>query len=82
MRTNELCLVLKYYLQNMFSLIRYNMYNEDLVLNNLKWLICHKKPNFIYAMYMYKEDLVLNNLQRLICPKTQPIKSYIFYVYV
>ena len=50
------------------------MYKEDLALNNLKWLICHKtqpmvdmtsnptKPNHIYLIYMYEEDLVLNNL--------------------
>ena len=53
------------------------MYKEDLALNNLKWLICHKiqpnqtKPNHIYLIYMYKEDLAFNNLQRFICHKTQ-----------
>ena len=47
---------------------------EDLALNNLQWLICHKtQPNqIIYLIYMYKEDLALNNLQWLICHKTQP----------
>ena len=45
------------------------MYREDLALNNLQWLICHKtkrnqtKLNPIYSIYMYKEDLALNNLQ-------------------
>ena len=42
------------------------MYKEDLALNNLQWLICHKtptKPNHIYLLFMYKEDLALNNLQ-------------------
>ena len=49
------------------------MYKEDLALNNLQWLICHKtKPNHIYSIYMYKEDLALNNLQWLICHKTKP----------
>ena len=49
------------------------MYKEDLALNNLHWLICHKtQPNHIYLIYMYKEDLALNNLQWLICHKTQP----------
>ena len=38
------------------------MYKEDLGLNNLRWLICHK-PN-------PTNDLVLNNLQGLIFPKT------------
>ena len=51
------------------------MYKEDLALNNLQWLICHKtQPNQIkyILIYMYKEDLALNNLQWLICHKTQP----------
>ena len=39
----------------------YLMYKQDLALNNLQWLICHKKPNPIYLIYMYNEDLVLNN---------------------
>ena len=50
------------------------MYKEDLALNNLQWLICHKtQPNqIIYILiYMYKEDLALNNLQWLICHKTK-----------
>ena len=36
------------------------MYKEDMVLNNLQGLICHKKPtqpNHIYSIYMYKEGL-------------------------
>ena len=51
------------------------MYKENLALNNLQWLICHKKvtkPNHIYLIYMYKEDLVFNNLPWLICHKTKP----------
>ena len=51
------------------------MYKENLALNNLQWLICHKtqpKPNPLYLIYMYKENLALNNLQWLICHKTQP----------
>ena len=50
------------------------MYKEDLALNNLQWLICHKtEPNqIIYLIYMYEEDLVLNKLQELICQKIQP----------
>ena len=53
------------------------MYKEDLVLNNLQWLVCHKtkpsqtKPNHIYLIYMHKEDLALNNLQWLIYHKTK-----------
>ena len=40
------------------------MYEEDLALNNLQWLICLKtQPNHTYLIYMYKEDLALNNLQ-------------------
>ena len=39
-------------------------YKEDLALNNLQWLICHKtKPNQIYLIYLYKKNLALNNLQ-------------------
>ena len=38
------------------------MYKENLALNNLQRLICHKtQPNPIYLMYMYKENLVLNS---------------------
>ena len=52
------------------------IYEKDLALNNLQWLICHKsQPNqilYIQYTYMYKEDLVLNNLQWLICHQTQP----------
>ena len=43
MQTNKLWLILKCYLQ-----IIYNMNKEDLELNNLQWLICHKiQPNQI-----------------------------------
>ena len=59
------------------------MYKEDLVLNNLQWLICHQSPpNHIYLIYIYKDDLALNNLQWLICHKnnqTNPI--YLIYIY-
>ena len=50
------------------------MYKEDLALNNLQWLICHKtQPNqIIYILYMYKEDSALYNLQWFMCHKTQP----------
>ena len=70
------------------------MYKEDLALNNIQWLICHKtqpnqiifdiQPNHIYLIYMYKQYLALNNLQWLICHKTQPnqTKCYIFNIYV
>ena len=64
------------------------MYKEDLALNNLKWLICHKtQPNHIYLIYMYKEDLVLNDLQWLICHKTQLLhfilaKQTTHYIYI
>ena len=54
------------------------MYKEDLALNNLQLLICHKnltRSNKIYLMYIYKEDLTLNNLQWLICHKTELKKS-------
>ena len=38
------------------------MYEKDLALNNLQWLLCHKtKPNqtksFIFDIYMYKKVL-------------------------
>ena len=62
------------------------MYKEDLALNNLQWLICHKTPtklNAIYLIYIYiyKEDLAFNNLQWLICHKTQPNHIYLIYMY-
>ena len=60
---------------------------DDLALNNLPWLICHKtkpnqtKPNQIYLLYMYKDELPLNNLQWLICHKTKPNQIiYICYI--
>ena len=61
------------------------MYKEDLALNNLQWLICHKTqptPNPIYLIYMFKEDLALNNLQWLICHKTQPTPNPIYLIYM
>ena len=55
------------------------MYKEELALNNLQGLICHKtKPNPIYLIYMYKEDLALHNLQCLICHKTHPNQTHSF----
>ena len=53
------------------------MYKEDLALNNLQRLVCHKtQPNQIRS-YMYKEDLALNNPQGLMCHKTQPNQAII-----
>ena len=47
------------------------MCKDDLALNNIQWLICHKtKPNHIYLICMYKDNLALNNQQGLICYKT------------
>ena len=73
---NKLKLIQKCYLQNVFTYHIYliYMYKDDLALNNLQWLICHKnQPNqIIYLIYMYKDDLALNNLQWLICHKNQP----------
>ena len=41
------------------------VYKEDLALNNLQWLICHKtKLHPIYLIYMHKGDLALNNTQQ------------------
>ena len=51
------------------------MYKEDLALNNLQVLICHKtQPNQTksYIFNIYEEDLALNNLKWLICHKIQP----------
>ena len=61
------------------------MYKEDLALNNLQWLICHKtQPNQIMYIFihMYKEDLALNNLQWLICHKTQPKQILLFHEFL
>ena len=61
------------------------MYKEDLALNNLQWLICHKnsaKQNHIYLIYVYKEDLALNNLQWLICHKNSAKQNHIYLIYV
>ena len=52
------------------------LYKEDLALNNLQGLICHKtKLNHIYLIYLYKEDSALNNTHALICHKTWPKPS-------
>ena len=58
------------------------MYKDDLALNNLQWLICHKpsQPNHIYLIYN-EQDMALNNLQGLICHKKET-KSYRFNIYV
>ena len=40
------------------------MHKEDLALNKVQWLVCHKtqeKTNYIYLIYTYKEHLVLSN---------------------
>ena len=60
------------------------MYKEDLTLNNLQLLICHKtttKSNPIYLIYMYKEDLALNNLQLLNAIKPHQTHIYLIYMY-
>ena len=52
------------------------MYKEDLPLNNLEKLICHKtQSNHIYLIFTYEEDLALNNLQGLICQTNHHIIS-------
>ena len=61
------------------------MYQSDLPLNNLQWLICHKnqtKPDYIYLiyLYMYKKDLALNYRQWLICHKNQTKPNQIIYI--
>ena len=57
------------------------MYKENLALNNLQWLICHKtQPDqiiYIYLVYMYKEDLA-NNLYIYIYIYIYITKSYIY----
>ena len=61
------------------------MYKEDLALNNLQGLICHKThSNQIIHIYtyicLYKEDLALNNLYPI---KPNQTKLYIYiYIYV
>ena len=57
------------------------MYKEDLALNNLHWLICHKTQTnlilyiYIYIyIYIYKGVLALDNLQRLICHELNQTK--------
>ena len=50
------------------------MYQADLALNNLQWLLRHKikpnqnKSNQLYLIYMHK-DLAFNSRQWLICHK-------------
>ena len=46
----------KNYLQTIRLQIK--VYQEDLILNNLQWMICNKtQPNQItYLVYMYKEE--------------------------
>ena len=50
------------------------MCKQDLALDILQELICHKIKQIIYTqyVYMYKEDLALNILHWLICHKTKP----------
>ena len=49
------------------------MYKEDLALNNLQLLICHKtqQNKIVCIQYIYKRDLALNNLKWFICHKTK-----------
>ena len=58
------------------------IFKEDLALNNLQWLICHKTQlnQITYLIYMYKNDLALNNLQWFICHKTKPDNVYAFFI--
>ena len=51
------------------------MHKEDLALNNLQGLICHKTYPNPTKSHVYKVDLALNNLQWLICHKTKPINE-------
>ena len=49
---NDLCLVKKCYQQNVFSYHKYLIYIDDLHLNNLQWLVCHKtQPNQILSNF-------------------------------
>ena len=34
------------------------MYKEDLALNNLQWLICHKNPNQTNQIHLLKEEIM------------------------
>ena len=59
-KKNELRLVKNHNQENVYTNHIYliYMYNEDLALNNLQWLICHKtKPNetksYIFDIYIY-----------------------------
>ena len=59
------------------------MYEKDLALNDLQWLICHKtKLNktksyvFNVYIYIYRKDLALNDLQWLICHRTKLNQTY------
>ena len=58
-KRNELRFVLKCYQQNVFTNHIYliYMYEEDLALNNLQWLICYKTKSNQNKSYMYKESL-------------------------
>ena len=58
------------------------MYKQDLALNNLQWLICHKTKrnhikSYIFYIYMYKENLALNNLQYAIKPNQTKLNQVI-----
>ena len=59
---NELRIVLKYYLHNVFNNHIYLicMYKQNLALNNLQWLICHKPqikrnqtPSLIFLFFIF-----------------------------
>ena len=52
METNEFWFVLKCYLKTMGFQIIYSMYKDELISNNLEWLIWHKtKPIQIKPTY-------------------------------
>ena len=75
------------YLQNVFSNPIYliYMYKEDLALNNLQWLICHKTQTnqIMYIWYICIKRIwhwITYNGWYAIKPK--PTKSYIFNIYV
>ena len=57
------------------------MYKQDLALNELQCLICHK-PNQTKSYIFSKEDLSLNSLQWLICHKTPTKPNPIDLIYM
>ena len=66
------------YLNELFEIKRKN----DLALNNLQWLICHKTQPILYIWYIcIKKNLALNDQQWSICDKTEPNQIFLIYVY-